>query len=67
MKWKRDAKAAGYQVQYGTDKKFKKKVKSITVKGNKIIINNTPKPKKGNTYYVRVRAYKTAGCIALFV
>ncbi len=60
VRWKRDAKAAGYQVQYGTDKNFKKNVKTIKVKGSKAISKTTPKLKKGKTYYVRVRAYKTA-------
>lgn len=31
VQWKKDKKADGYQVQYSTDKKFKKNVKSVNV------------------------------------
>lgn len=48
--------AAGYQVTYSTDKKFKKKATKT-----KLITKNTltiKKLKKGKTYYVKVKAYK---------
>ncbi|MGN1123813.1 MAG: fibronectin type III domain-containing protein, partial [Eubacterium sp.] len=48
----------GYQVQYATDKKFKKNKKSVTVKKSKT--SATVKNLKANKkYYVRVRTYKT--------
>lgn len=49
--------AKGYEVQYATDKKFKKGVKTVkaNAKTTKVTIS---KLKKGSRYYVRVRAYK---------
>ena len=47
----------GYQVQYATDKKFKKK-KALTTKKTSITIKKLSKKK---TYYVRVRAYVLNG------
>ena len=57
VQWKKDKKADGYQVQYSTDKKFKKNVKSVNVskKNTKATVK---KLKKGKTYRVRVRSYK---------
>lgn len=48
--------AAGYQFTYSTDKKFKKgKTTTKTTTKNTLTIK---KPKKGKTYYVKVKAYK---------
>lgn len=48
--------AAGYQVTYSTDKKFKKKVtKNKNITKNTLTLKNL---KKGKTYYVKVKAYK---------
>ncbi len=49
--------AKGYEIQYSTDKKFKKGVKTIKAgaKTKKVTIKGL---KKGSRYYVRVRAYK---------
>ena len=61
VSFKKVKNAKGYQVQYSLNNKFTKKTKSITLKSQKkksVTINNL---KKGNTYYVRVRAYKTVG------
>ena len=57
VQWKKDKKADGYQVQYSTDKKFKKNVKSMNVskKNTKATVK---KLKKRKTYRVRVRSYK---------
>lgn len=61
VKWKKDSKASGYQIQYSTDKKFKKKVGKVWVKKNETTSKTLSKLKKGkNLYYVRVRSYKTA-------
>ena len=64
--WKKISKVKGYQIQYCTSKKFKKKVKgkkqtlkSITVKGAKKTSKTVKKLKAKKTYYVRVRTYKT--------
>ena len=57
VQWKKDKKADGYQVQYSTDKKFKKNVKSVNV-SKKTTKATVKKLKKGKTYRVRVRSYK---------
>lgn len=49
----------GYQIQYGTDKKLKKrKVLQIERHAKNSITKTTWKGKKNKTYYVRVRAYR---------
>ncbi|MBQ4530566.1 MAG: leucine-rich repeat protein [Lachnospiraceae bacterium] len=58
VKWKKDTKASGYILQYSTDKKFKKNVKSVTVSGNKTTSRKIDKLKAGKKYYVRVCSYK---------
>ena len=47
--------ASGYQINYATNKKFKK---AVTIKTKKTTYT-LKKLKKGKTYYVRVRAYRT--------
>lgn len=60
VKWKKDTRASGYQIQYSTSSKFTKKTtKSITVKKNRTTSQTLKKLKSGKKYYVRVRAYKT--------
>ncbi len=55
--WKKITGVNGYQVQYSTDKKFKKNTKTVTIKKN--TASATIKKLKANKkYYVRVRAYK---------
>lgn len=46
--------AAGYQITYATDSKFKKNKKNVNMTSTSKTIN---KLKKGTTYYVKVRAY----------
>ena len=57
VQWKKDKKADGYQVQYSTDKKFKKNVKSVNV-SKKSTKATEKKLKKGKTYWVRMHSYK---------
>ena len=52
--WKKSSNADGYQIQYASNKKFKK-AKSKTVKSTSVTLK---KLKKKTTYFVRVRAYK---------
>ena len=60
MTWKKqDTQTTGYQVQYSTDKNFKKGNKTVTVKGAKTNAKTISKLTKGKKYYVRVRTYKT--------
>lgn len=57
--WAKVSGVKGYQIQYSTDKKFKKNNKSVTVtkqKTTKATVKNLKSKKK---YYVRVRTYKT--------
>lgn len=59
VKWKKQAtQVTGYQIQYSTDKNFKKNNKTITVKSNKTLSKKVTKLKAKKKYYVRVRTYK---------
>ena len=58
IKWKRDRRASGYIVQYSTDKKFRKNVKSITLSSNKITYRKIKNLKAGTKYYIRMCSYK---------
>lgn len=60
VEWKKQtSKTTGYQVQYSTDKAFKKNVKTVTVKGNKNVKKSFSKLGNYATYYVRARVYST--------
>ncbi len=60
VKWSKNKKSSGYEVQYSTSKNFKgAKVKKIA--GAKKVTKTYSGLKKGKTYYVRVRCYKTSG------
>lgn len=56
--WTKDAQASGYEVQYATNKKFTKNLKTVKIKKKQKISYKSKKLKKKTTYYVRVRAYK---------
>ena len=59
VKWKKQRKNTnGYEIQYSTNKKFKKAVKTLTVKNNKKNMKTIKKLKRGKKYYVRIRTYK---------
>lgn len=60
VKWKKDTKAKGYIIEYSTDKKFKKDVKTVIVSKNTITSKTITKLKAGKKYYVRACAYITA-------
>ena len=57
--WKADKNASGYQIVYSLKKNFKNS-KVVTIKSNKTTRMVIKKLKKGRTYYVRIRAYKTS-------
>lgn len=61
VSWKSQQEAAGYIVEYSTDKNFKKKVLKKTIKSNKKTSITLKKLKKGRKYYVRVMAYTKVG------
>lgn len=56
--WKKASSISGYQIQYSTDKKFKKNNKAVTAKKSSTSAT-IKKLKSKKTYYVRVRTYKT--------
>lgn len=59
VKWKKQRKNTdGYEIQYSTNKKFKKAVKTVTIKNNKKNVKTIKKLKRGKKYYVRIRTYK---------
>ncbi len=61
VKWKRDKKADGYQIQYAAGRKFKG-AKTVDIKKNRTTSTKIKKKlKSGKKYYVRVRAYKKNG------
>jgi hypothetical protein len=51
----------GYELQYSTDKNFKKDVKSVTIKKVKKTSTTLKKLKSKKKYYVRIRTYKQSG------
>ncbi len=57
VRWKRDRKAAGYQITYARNKKFTKGKKTVTITRNKTTRKTISRLKKRTTYYVKVRAY----------
>ena len=59
VKWKKQTDVSGYQIQYSTNKKFKKGTKIKTVKKPNATKLTVKKLKAGKKYYVRVRTYKT--------
>ncbi|MBR6585075.1 MAG: fibronectin type III domain-containing protein, partial [Firmicutes bacterium] len=57
--WKKATVGSGYQVTIATDSGFTKNVKKYTVSGRSSTSKTIKELKKGKTYYVKVRAYKT--------
>lgn len=57
--WAKVSGVKGYQIQYSSDKKFKKNNKSATVTKQKTTKATVKKLKSKKKYYVRVRTYKT--------
>lgn len=64
VKYKKMTGATGYQVAYSTSSKFtKSKTKTASIKGTTKTLKSL---KKGKTYYVKVRAYKTVGKVRYY-
>ena len=60
VKWKKlTTQTTGYQIQYSTDKNFKKNNKTVTVSKNKTTSKSVSKLTAKKKYYVRIRTYKT--------
>ena len=60
VKWKKNNKAAGYQVQYSTSKKFSG-AKTLNIKSKNTTKKTISKLKKNKKYYIRIRSYKKSG------
>ncbi|MCD8050543.1 MAG: S8 family serine peptidase [Clostridiales bacterium] len=58
VKWGKNSKATGYQIQYSTSSSFSS-CKTVTVTSYKTVSKTISSLTKGKKYYVRVRAYKT--------
>ena len=58
IKWKKDTKADGYQVQLSLKKNFSKIARSLYFKKNTSVSTTVTGLTSGKKYYVRVRAYK---------
>ena len=63
VKWGKNAKANGYQIQYSTNKTFASGNKTATVTKAATVSKVIGSLTKGKTYYVRIRTYKTVGKI----
>ena len=57
LKWSKNTKANGYQIQYGLKSSFSG-AKSVSVTKNSIVTKVIGSLTKGKIYYVRVRSYK---------
>lgn len=66
VKWDKNAKATGYQIQYCTDKTFKTGNKSVSINSASTVSKSIRSLTKGKTYYVRIRTYKTVGSTKYF-
>lgn len=58
LEWSQNIDADGYEIEYSTDKNFKKKVKKKEINSNGKLKFQSGKLKKGSKYYVRMRSYK---------
>lgn len=65
VKWTQNSKATGYQVQYSTSSKFSNAT-TKTITGYKNVSKTITNLKKGKTYYVRVRSYKTVSGVKYY-
>ena len=60
VKWKKNTKVTGYQIQYGLKSSFSG-AKKVTISKNTTVAKAIKSLKKGKKYYVRIRSYKTVG------
>ncbi|MBQ6165630.1 MAG: leucine-rich repeat protein [Clostridia bacterium] len=65
VKWAKNAKATGYEIQYATNSKFTS-AKTVTVSGASTVSKAIASLTKGSTYYVRVRVCKTVSSVKYY-
>ncbi len=58
VKWAKNTKATGYQIQYSTSSSFASGNKTVTISKASTTSSTIGKLTKSKTYYVRVRTYK---------
>ena len=59
VQWsKQNIQTTGYQLQYAADKSFKKNLKAVTIKNNKVTSRKISKLAGKKKYYVKIRTYK---------
>lgn len=61
VKWNKNNKATGYQLQYSKKSNFSSGNKTVKINSVNILNRNIDKLTKGSKYYVRVRAFKKDG------
>ena len=61
IEWVASSRLSGYEIQYGTSKKFKSDTKTVTVTGGKKDTRTITVAKDNKAYYVRIRSLKKAG------
>ena len=66
VKWAKNAKATGYQIQYTTDSGFKSGVKTVKITKAATVSTVIAKLTKTKTYHVRMRTYKTVGSTSYY-
>ena len=59
--WNTDAQCGGYQIEYCTNKAFKKSSKKITIRDSSANSLTVEKLVSGKKYYVRLRSFKKVG------
>ena len=55
VQWKKNTTGKGYELQYSTDKAFKKDVKTVKIGSNKTVKTTIKKLKKGKNCFFRIR------------
>ena len=61
VKWGKNAKATGYEIQYSMSKTFASGNKSVSIAKNTTVSKEIGSLTKGKTWYVRIRTYRTVG------
>ena len=59
VKWAKNSKATGYEIQYSTSKTFASGNKTVKITSKATVSKVIGSLTKGRTYYVKIRTYKT--------